>query len=325
MALDSRASIFTAITVPETKLNRIHKLFLKLPFLLQFKLRLTFREDPSRGTSIDSIYVIFVFQKFFIMDATTSHETYNLNIQTPAGDLTTSVSVPTGFIPITDIIPLMRSLGEQAHQLAVDHTTKTGATISCQKGCAACCRMMIPLAPPEALALRTVVEALPSSKREPLLDRFQAAQRTLREAGLEEELQRLAFSEDQGTDDELEPLNRAYYSLRIPCPFLEDEICSIYEQRPSACRELLVTSPAELCQDLIRNPVNPIPSPFRIGTVLSKLWADCYQGPIRLIPLPIALDWAKARESLSTQTWAGPDLLRRALDAAAKFLERQTP
>ncbi len=218
----------------------------------------------------------------------------------------------------------MRSLGEQAHQLAIDQTTRTGATISCQKGCAACCRMMIPLAPPEALALRTIVEALPSSKREPLLERFQAAQRTLREAGLEEELQRLAFSEDQGTDEELEPLNQAYYGLRIPCPFLEDEVCSIYEQRPSACRELLVTSPAELCQDLIRNPVHPIPAPFRIGTVLSKLWADCCQGPIRLIPLPIALDWAKARESRTTQTWAGPELLRRALDAAAQFLQRQT-
>nr|MBA3967176.1 YkgJ family cysteine cluster protein [Nitrospirales bacterium] len=76
------------------------------------------------------------------MESSTSHESYNLDIQTPAGDLTASVSVPTGFIPITDILPLMRSLGEQAHQLAIDNTTQTGATISCQKGCAACCRMM---------------------------------------------------------------------------------------------------------------------------------------------------------------------------------------
>ncbi len=259
------------------------------------------------------------------MDASTPHESYNLDIQTPAGNLTASVSVPTGLIPITDIIPLMRSLGEQAHQLAIHNTMQTGATISCQKGCAACCRMMIPVAPPEAFALRTVVEALPSIKKKPLLERFQSAQKTLREAGLEEGLHRLAFSEDQVTDDELEPLNRAYYALRMPCPFLEDEVCSIYEQRPSACRELLVTSPAELCQDLIRNPVNLIPAPFRIGTVLSTLWADCFQGPIRLIPLPFALDWAKTRESRNTRTWAGTELLNRALNAAAQFLQRQSP
>jgi Fe-S-cluster containining protein len=259
------------------------------------------------------------------MNASTSHESYNLNIHTPAGDLTASVSVPTGLIPITDIIPLMRSLGEQAHQQAIDQTIQSGATISCQKGCAACCRMMIPLAPPEAIALKTVVEALPFTKKERLRERFQAAQKTLREAGLEEGLHRLAFSEDQVTDEELEPLNRAYYALRVPCPFLEDEVCSIYEHRPSACRELLVTSPAEFCQDLIRNPVHPILSPFRMGSVLSKLWADCCQGPVRLIPLPFALDWAKAGESRNARTWAGPELLNRALDAATQFLQRQTP
>lgn len=258
------------------------------------------------------------------MNASTPHESYNLNIHTPAGDLTASVSVPTGLIPITDIIPLMRSLGEQAHQQAIDQTIQSGAAISCQKGCAACCRMMIPLAPPEAIALKTVVEALPSPQKEPLFERFQSVQRSLREAGIEEELHRLALSDEQVTDEELEPLNRAYYALRMPCPFLEDEVCSIYEQRPPACRELLVTSPAELCQDLIRNPVQPIPAPFRIGTILSKLYADCCQGPIRLIPLPFALDWAKARESRNTRIWAGPELLNRALDAAAQFLQRQT-
>ena len=47
------------------------------------------------------------------MNASTPHESYNLNIHTPAGDLTASVSVPTGLIPITDIIPLMRSLGDK--------------------------------------------------------------------------------------------------------------------------------------------------------------------------------------------------------------------
>ena len=259
------------------------------------------------------------------MDDSTPHESYNLDIQTHAGDLRASVSVPTGLIPISDIIPLMRSIGEQAHRLVIDNTSQTGSTISCQKGCAACCRMMIPLAPPEAFALASVVDALPSTQKEPLLERFQTAQRTLREAGLEEGLQRVAFAEDQVTDEELEPLNRAYYALRMPCPFLEDEVCSIYEQRPSACRELLVTSPAELCQDLIRNPVNLIPPPLRIGTVLSKLWSDCHQGPVRLIPLPYALDWANARESRNTRTWAGPELLSRALDSAAQFLHHQSP
>lgn len=72
-----------------------------------------------------------------------------------------------------DIIPLMRSLGEQAHQQAIVQTIQSGATISCQKGCGARCRMMIPLALPEAIVLKTVVKALPSpQKKSPCLNGF---------------------------------------------------------------------------------------------------------------------------------------------------------
>jgi Fe-S-cluster containining protein len=254
---------------------------------------------------------------------TTSRESYNLEIQTPAGELTATISVPTGFIPVTDIIPIMRSVGEQAHQLATNSTLQSGATISCQKGCAACCRMMIPVAPPEALALEGVIEALPSAQKNLLLQRFQVAQQTLREAGLEEDLKQLALSDEQKTDAELEPLNRAYYALRMPCPFLVDEVCSIYEHRPSACRELLVTSPAELCHDFVNQPIQTIAPPLRIGSILSQLWKEYFGGPIRLIPLPFALDWAKARKKQNVRTWAGPELFSRAVQAATQFLQHQ--
>ncbi len=258
------------------------------------------------------------------MSSSSSRETFQLSIHTTAGDLNSSVSVPSTLIPIADIIPLMRSLGGQAHKLAIDRVSPTDATVSCHKGCAACCRMMIPVAPPEAFRLLDVIEKLPSDKQEAVRNRFQDVQLTLRKAGLEPEMQRLAYSEEQVTDEELEPLNRAYYSLRMPCPFLEDEVCSIYEERPSACRELLVTSPPELCQNMTSNPIRPIPPPLRIGSVLSKLWADLFQGPVRLIPLPFALDWAMSRRSWSTKTWTGPELLNRALDAAAQYLQRRS-
>ena len=34
----------------------------------------------------------------------------------------------------------------------------------------------------------------------------------------------------------------------MPAPFLEEESCSIHPDRPMACREYLVTSPAENCR-----------------------------------------------------------------------------
>ena len=121
----------------------------------------------------------------------------------------------------------------------------------------------------------------------------------------------------------MEQTNRDYYTLRLPCPFLENEACSIYADRPAACRELLVTSPAELCQDIVRNPVRTIPVPIRMGTVLGMLWAELVGGPVKLIPLPLALAWAERHPAQRMRQWKGPDLLEKAIDKVWRYLSRE--
>ncbi|MCA9460492.1 MAG: YkgJ family cysteine cluster protein [Nitrospira sp.] len=248
-------------------------------------------------------------------------ENFTINIQTPVGPIQASVAVPSGFIPLTTIIPLMQSIGSEIQELASTAITKTREPISCQKGCAACCRMLIPMAPPEALALKTYVETWEPSRRDVLLARLQSIQDQLQKAGLDEPLKQVVFSQEQFTDEDLEPINHAYYALRIPCPFLENEACSIYDYRPSACRELLVTSPAERCQDFANQDIHPIPVPVRIGTVLSHLWSTLHQGPIRLIPLPYALLWADNSPVKEEATLSGPQLLQQALETTAQYLQ----
>ena len=41
-----------------------------------------------------------------------------------------------------------------------------------------------------------------------------------------------------------------YFAAGIPCPFLEEERCGVYDERPVVCREYAVTSPPELCERL---------------------------------------------------------------------------
>ena len=40
-------------------------------------------------------------------------ERFEVALNTPAGRLTTAIDVPTGFIPITAIVPVTRRLGEE--------------------------------------------------------------------------------------------------------------------------------------------------------------------------------------------------------------------
>jgi hypothetical protein len=100
-------------------------------------------------------------------------------------------------------------------------------------------------------------------------------------------------------------------------------MCSIYEARPAACRELLVTSPAQLCDDLVENAVEPVPVSVRIGTVLGLVWAGVTGSAPRLIPLPLALDWAKRHREAAKKQWAGSDLIDRMLDTLWRVLSQE--
>ena len=44
-------------------------------------------------------------------------EQFEIALNTPAGRLTSTVEVPTGFVPVSAIVPLMRRLGEEAQSL----------------------------------------------------------------------------------------------------------------------------------------------------------------------------------------------------------------
>lgn len=246
-------------------------------------------------------------------------EQLTLAIETPAGPVTALVALPDGLIPVSRIVPLLRHVGEQAQAL---EQQRTPAAVSCAKGCAACCRMLIPVSPPEAFALAAMVAAWPEDRRQHITRRLAAAQARLEEAGLRAPLQQLTETTHQVPDEAVEPLNGAYYALQLPCVFLDNEVCSIYEDRPAACRELLVTSPAHWCQDLGHKPVQALPVPLRMGTILSLLWSALMGGPPRLIPLPLALAWADRHAAANRPVWSAKVLLETALEQIWEFLRR---
>jgi Fe-S-cluster containining protein len=250
-------------------------------------------------------------------------ERFDLSIKTPAGPVTTTVEISTGFVPVTEIVPLLRRLGQQAQTLEQQRVTATGQKISCAKGCAACCRMLVPVSAPEAFALRDMVADLPEDRRQAIHRAIADTTARLEQAGLLSQLRHVAETDRPIADEAMEPINRAYYALKLPCLFLENEACSIYEDRPAACRELLVTSPADWCQDMVNKPIRALPVPLRISTVLGLLWSDLTGSPPRLIPLPLALDWADRHATENRASWKARDLLDKALNTIWQFLNQQ--
>ena len=253
----------------------------------------------------------------------TAVEHFEISLQTPSGEISTAVGVPTSFVPITAILPLMRSLGEEAQVLEQRRLLQDGERVSCEKGCAACCRMLVPISVPEAFALTNTIDRLDQNERNRLLSKLDQAQQQLARAGMLKQLSSLADSSEPLSDEAIEPLNRAYYALRMPCPFLDNETCSIYADRPAACRELAVTSPATECQDMTTQTVQPVPVAVRLSTALSLLWADLTGTAPRLIPLPLAVDLARRHKEEQTNQWTGTELFEKAMDKIWRYLSQE--
>lgn len=252
-------------------------------------------------------------------------ERFEIAINTPAGRLSTVVDVPTSFVPVTAIVPLLRRLGEEAQLLEESQLSAQGKPRSCTKGCSACCHMLVPLSPPEAYALMNRIRSWPAEKQEHIATRFTQVKSVLLVKGLWHRLVELGESSQPPDDETLEPINQEFYALRIACPFLEEDMCSIYDERPAACRELLVTSPADHCQNMASHTILPIPAPVRISPVLGLLWSELTDSPLRLIPLPIVSEWVERHRDDNEQTWQGSRLLDAALDKVWRYLSQSFP
>ena len=169
------------------------------------------------------------------------------------------VAAPTGPIAPSMLLPLYRALVDEIMRLTVKAAGQTGDAVSCRRGCAACCRQLVAVSALEARELMKLVEKMPEPQRSSVRQRFADARARLqREAP--DMLQRLLHPHEfPQTDQESQDMARQYLRLWIDCPFLEDEACTVYADRPVSCRQFAVYSAPEHCTtmtDQVRT-VNP--------------------------------------------------------------------
>jgi maleate isomerase len=242
--------------------------------------------------------------------------TVRLRLRIFGESVAVELPAPPEFARLDEVLPLLRKIDDYAVGLAIQGTEAAGKPVSCSKGCTACCWQRIPVTPPEAYALLRLVENLPEPRRADILARFADRARRLRDAGLAD---RSLAIEGAGvvTAEQLRDAAR-YLQLGLPCPFLEDGACSIYEDRPFVCREYLVTSPAEHCNDPFTTPPDGIRTPVSGGGATLRTATKFLGRPQSAVALTMALEYAQAHRAELEQTFASRDLFQRALQELAR-------
>ena len=214
------------------------------------------------------------------------------------------VTVPAREVRAEAVLPSLQGLVDRVVEAAEAQVRQAGAAISCRKGCGACCRQLVPVSTTEARAIAALVAGQPPARRTRLRARFADVGRRLRDAGLAPVLLDPARREDRPD----RALSVAYFGLGLACPFLEDEACSIHRDRPLACREYLVTSPAENCRNREQEGVTPVAVP-KLSVAARGLEAadDGTDTSTHWIPLALALEHvevaARSRQRLSGPQW----------------------
>lgn len=241
--------------------------------------------------------------------------TANITLSGPDWELQTKISVPTGPTQVRQLLPAAQAFADKVVQAAVQASEAQGKKISCTKGCGACCRQLVPISETEARHIHDVVEALPEPRRTTIRARFAEARRRLQAAGL---LEKLQHPSRQWEAEENSAFGLQYFAQGIPCPFLEEGACSIYEDRPITCREYLVTSPAENCAKPTAQSIKTVPLPLKIWTALARFDKVAASDRfIRWVPLILAPEWAETHAD-DTAPRPGPELLQEFFDHMKK-------
>lgn len=216
---------------------------------------------------------------------------HTVTVQVPGRRIKVSHPAPAGQVRLDQLLPFMYAVDNAVIDVGVGKERTQGRTVTCRKGCDACCRAQpVPVTPAETHALAKLVQAMPAARQARVRARFADGVARLQQVGLFDTQLR-----DEPTTSAQQALavTATYFSLGLACPFLDDGACSIHADRPFVCRQYLVTSPATLCVDPLNAPVAVVPMPLRPVSAMLKAATVVTGRPQLTVPLMLALVYAE--------------------------------
>jgi Fe-S-cluster containining protein len=207
------------------------------------------------------------------------------------------MTVPAKPVKSTRMLPIFQAITSSFVDLSVNVAESQGEKVSCAAGCGACCRQPVPLAEIEAFQLAELVENMPEPRRTVIKQRFADGVKHFRENKWFERMDMFL----ELSPKERQALVMEYFYEGVPCPFLENESCSIHPDRPLSCREYLVTSPAKYCTQPTAETIRQVPPLFKPSSSVLEICKTRNLTRSYFVPMIRALEWAETFSDVSDE------------------------
>ena len=230
-----------------------------------------------------------------------SAEIIDLEIDIDGEMIQFQIGVTDGQMTLADIVPLAHTVADKIIDVTVAKIESNGSEIPCRRRCAACCSYLVPVSVPEAFWLLKEIFTGPNPQRRRMMWACLLASRRI----LKHQPPELFISQKpQSLQGPAEAylISNWYKNLKLQCPFLDNQICTIYQARPLACKEHMVTGSARACKgEYEKAQVIEIPVPMT--DVLAHLAAEIEETKPETVIMPLLLAWCDGNIERSHRTW----------------------
>lgn len=226
-------------------------------------------------------------------------------------------TVPAKPLRLRRMLPVFQQMSNTFNDVGIESLKANGKEISCRAGCGACCRQLVPISEAEAFNLRDLIENMPEPRQSEIRRRFADGIDKLNKISFFERLE----SSAEGDEAEYSNAIREYFLLQIACPFLENESCAIHKSRPIACREYLVTSPAEYCSSATGENIENVEYMFKVKDALLSIGRNKLKSELPFVPLIRLLEWTDKKSDDSPER-GGKDWMDMFFAQLFRFIQK---
>lgn len=226
---------------------------------------------------------------------------------------------------LSDVVPIARLFSAKLVGAALKSLSSTATPVPCRKGCnSACCHHMITISVPEAFRLVEEVSMMPVEQREFIKQRCQGVAERIKKHM--PEYHSLNDSENAYLASRPESWKMSYWYSKLtqPCPFLYNNICMVYEQRPIICREHIVAGSLAECRIDGDNEANRVNMPVRTAGALAQAACELEGTDQEIVVMPCVFLWHEDNMEREKHTWPAKKLVESFVKAVySYYLESQ--